>query len=219
MTQASLFEWRDGPGWLVLSGGGDFRSGVTLDIDANVLSYTVSNGPLAYLWASSTTDEAEEYLEYLNDLGGRTAYLLDASTEKDPDTLRQLSEAGIIILGDGPLADRLQDALRGEIVRALESAFADGATIYAQGRLASSLAAWRHAGLYLQPGLSWLVNSVVSAPYDATQMKGWLQDQIPDSYGVGLSEGSALALGGGGEVELWGEQKITVLLGKNLSGG
>ena len=221
MPQSSIFRWRDGAGWLVLAGGGNIQSEAAVEIDSEVLVRTVSHGPLALLWSAGDIEAADEYLEHLRDLGGRTGFLLDVTAEKDEDTLKQLGETGIILLEDGPQSERLHGALTGPVLEAIETAFQNGATIYARGRMVMSLAAWMPgAGNNLRAGIAWLDGALVMAPYNeeqAVHMKSWLQDVIPDAYGIGIGEGAALALSPDAEVEIWGEKAVTVLLGKNLS--
>jgi hypothetical protein len=72
-------------------------------------------------------------MDALRELGARTGYLVDILTEDDNTLARQLSEAGVIILGDGPRRDVLRDALAGTALRSIEEAFDRGATLYAVG--------------------------------------------------------------------------------------
>lgn len=219
MSQVSIFRWRDGTGWLVIAGGGDFLANETLDIDAQVLGRTISFGPLALIWAAGDDEQADRYLEHLDDLGGRTGYLIDIVTEDDDAIDSQLSEAGIIVLCDGPNLQRLKNALSGAALTAMAKAYANGATIYAQGRTAAVLGSWANLkDEALQPGLSWIEDAIILPGYDADQaekLKQWVQDE-PDSYGIGLGKGAAIALSPEGAMEIWGESRVTVVLGKNL---
>jgi hypothetical protein len=209
--------WRDGEGWLVLSGGGDFSKDETLDIDSQVLSRTISQGPLAILWSATDIEAADRYLDYLRDLGGRTGFLLDITSESPADVQKQLEDVGIIILMDGAQPERLREALP-PIRHSLEKAHDNGATIYAQGKTAASFAAWIPGSRGLQPGFSWLEKAILVAPYtDSEPLKTWLQTTLPDGYGIGIGIGSALALSPTGEVEIWGGQAVNILLGKNLT--
>lgn len=217
MPQVSILHWRDGSGWLVLSGGGDFLKDETLDIDTQVLSRTISHGHLALLWSATDIEAADRYLEYLRDLGGRTGFLLDIAGENPEDIQEQLEDVGIIILMDGAQPERLQEALPA-IRYSLEKAHNNGATIYAQGRIAASFAAWVLTPRGLQLGFSWLEKALLVAPYsDPEPLKTWLQTSLPDSYGIGIGTGSALALSPMGAVEIWGRQAVNILLGKNLA--
>ncbi|MFP4322707.1 MAG: hypothetical protein ACLFTK_09660 [Anaerolineales bacterium] len=221
MPQVSVIRWVGGAGWLVLGGGGDFRRDETLEIDTQVLSRTVAHGPLVYLWSAGDADTAEAHIEYLAGLGGRTGYLLDLPTEHDPDSLKHLSEAGIIILGDGPQTDHLHGALSNVGRDALQEAYYNGATIYAQGRMARSLGAWMPGPLIgVQAGLGLLPGALIYAPYipekHHAHLTNWLTDNIPQGIGLGIQPGNALALSGMGELETWGGDDITILLGKDL---
>lgn len=220
MPQSSMFQWRDGAGWLVLSGGGNFKDNETLDIDTPVLSRTVSHNPLAYIWAAGDADTADLYLEYLVELGGRTGYLVDIAAETDESILQELREAGIIVLGDGQNSQHLHRHLKGDVLQAITNAYENGATIYGQGNSAMFLASWMNlTGTGLQQGLGWMANSLIVpyyAPERAPQVKTWLQNVIPDSYALGLGKGAALALSPDGSVEIWGKNDITVLLGQNF---
>lgn len=218
--QSAIFRWRSGLGWLVLSGGGDFTQNQTLDLDSMVLRRTISDNPIALVWAASDIDLADRYLDYLDDLGGRTHFMVDVITEDDDSIRSQISEAGIVILMDGPHTERLRNGLTGAAMEGLITAYETGASIYAQGNSAGLLATWLGFQDRLLPGFGWLDNALLVPYYDAaraTQLKRWLQHEHPDAYGVGLGLGAALALSGEGELELWGEPAVTVLLGHNLN--
>ncbi|MBZ0309816.1 MAG: Type 1 glutamine amidotransferase-like domain-containing protein [Anaerolineae bacterium] len=218
MPQSSIFSWQDGAGWLVLSGGGNFKNNETLDIDSAVLSRTVSNSPLAYIWAAGDADTADLYLDYLDELGGRTGYLIDIASESEKSVYEQLKDAGIIVIGDGQDVQQLHNHLHSGLLKAMTEAYENGATIYGQGQGAAFLAAWMNTGRTgLQPGLGWLANSIIVpyyTPEQQPQVKTWLHDVLPTAYALGLGKGAALALSPDGQVEVWGNQNITVLLGQ-----
>lgn len=220
MPQSSVFQWREGAGWLVLSGGGNFKNDDTLDIDTALISRTISHNPLAYLWAAGDADTADLYLEYLDELGSRTGYLVDIAGESEDALYNQLKEAGIIVIGDGQRLTHLHNNLHGAVVKGMEDAFATGATIYGQGNGAAFLASWMNLrGTGLQQGLGWLENGLVVPYYTAErtpQVKDWLQNVIPNAYALGLGQGAALALSPDGSIEIWGKNEITVLLGQNF---
>jgi cyanophycinase-like exopeptidase len=219
MPQTNIFRWRDGIGWLVLSGGGALESDDNLSIAAAMLSHTVSQGPVAYIWAASDVESADYHMDVLRDLGARTGYLIDILTEEDDDLFRQINEAGVIILGDGPRQETLRDALVGTALRGIEEAFRRGATLYGVGASAALIGAYAVDGEALVPGFSWLAHSIVLPGYTpdrAERLRGCVQ-QIENGYGLGLGQGAALALGPLGEVEVWGNKSITVSLGQNYS--
>jgi hypothetical protein len=217
MPQVNIFRWRTGRGLLVLAGGGSWNSHDNQRIEARMLQNTFSQGPIAYIWAASGLEQADRHMDALRDLGARTGYLLDILTEPDEDLSRQLSEAGVIILGDGAGTDTLREALVGVAMNAIESAYLRGSTLYAIGQSAAILGAYAIQGDQLVAGFSWLSHAIMLAGYtpdDAETLRAWVHD-YPDDYGLGLGEGAALALDPRGGVEVWGNTSITVSLGQN----
>ncbi len=221
MPQANIFQWRAGIGWLVMTGGGALESEDNLNIVAATLSRTVSQGPLAYVWAASDIESADLHMDLLRDLGARTGYLVDVLTEEDDVLFHQLNEAGLIILGDGPRQETVRDALVGAAMRGIEELFSRGATLYAIGASAALIGAYAAEGDALVPGFGWLANSIILpgyTPEQAERLRGCVQRvENGYGYGLGLGHGAALALGPRGEVEVWGNKAITVSLGQSYS--
>jgi hypothetical protein len=221
MPQVNIFRWRPGNGWLVLCGGGPPESDDMLSVEARMLGHTVSQGPVAYIWAGSDIETADRHMEALRDLGARTGYLVDVLTEEDDLLFQQLNEAGVIILGDGPQTETLREALVGTALRGMEDAFSRGATIYAVGRSAALFGSYAVDNDALIPGFDWLAQSIIMPTYTPPEidgLRGWVR-QVPNGYGLGLGQGAALALGPTGEVEVWGSAAITVSLGRGFDSG
>jgi len=218
MTQQSIFRWQDGRGWLVLAGGSGYaESAAMLDIEAAVLRRTVSQGPLAYIWSASDIEAGDRYLDHVENLGGRTGYLVDVIREDDDTLTEQLKDAGIIILGDGERVSQLRNGLQGSVQDAMLDAYQRGATIYGHGPAATFLAAWTALpDDGVKPGLGWIEDSLIMHDYSATrrELMQTILGELPATYGVGIGSTSALALGPEGEVELWGEEQVTILLPK-----
>ncbi|NDJ76592.1 MAG: hypothetical protein GYB65_10070 [Chloroflexi bacterium] len=217
MPQVNVFNWRAGAGWIVLSGGGPIDSDDVNNIEARMLQHTVSQGPIAYVWAASDLEAADRHMDSLRELGARTGYLVDVVLEEDDALRAQLSEAGVVILGDGSRIERLYDAMSGVVLRGIEEAFRRGATIYAVGQSAAMLGALVPAG----DGFGWLANAVIMPAYTA-QQADQLRDGVlrqPGGYGLGIAAGAALALGPQGEVEVWGNASITISLGQDFTPG
>src|SRR3954454_22039840 len=102
MPRTNVISWHDGAGWLVLSGGGNFETGETGDVEVEVLARVEAGAHIAYIWAGGDIETADNHLLALYDLGAPTGYLVDILTEDD-DTIRsQIADAGLIIVGDGP---------------------------------------------------------------------------------------------------------------------
>lgn len=222
MPRANMIRWRDGAGWLVLSGGGDIQSADTGEIEAEALSRVAAGDPMAYIWAAGDVESADKHIDALHDLGAPTGYLVDVLTEDD-DTLRsQLADAGLIVLGDGPNVKALRSGLLGAALEAIGSAFERGSVILGVGQGAAVLGSF----MADQPGVGWVEGAVIVPGYEDEQAVARLRDLLnatPGAYGLGIARGSALALGPGdadsqGTIEAWGKRQITVTLGKAYTG-
>lgn len=203
----------------MLAGGGaqlGDQEGIDLDIEAQALARIAYGEPIAYIWAASDADTADRHLARLDEMGAPTGYLVDVVTEDDATIRTQLDEAGMIILGDGHAAEALRAALPGAALEGIQAAYERGAVIFGIGAGAAAL------GNYVEGanGLGWLENAIIMPNYDdpsqAARLRSWLEDR-PTAYGVGIGSRSALALGAEGQVEAWGERRITIALGSALT--
>ena len=219
--QSSIFQWPDGAGWFVLSGGGDFQKGESENIDSSMILRSAADGALAYIWAASDLDTAENYLTYVADLGGRSGYPVDIVSEDDDSLTSQLGDAGVIVVGDGNQGMRLYNAMHGPAIQAILSAYKNGALILGVGVGAEIFGSWflRGAADPL-PGFGWLSNALLQvhpAHPSTHKVRQGILRQEPLAYSVEMGRDSALALGPEGQVELWGKRQIAVSLGKSYS--
>lgn len=215
MPQANVIRWRDGAGWLVMCGGGDFASGETGEVEAEALTRVQPGDPIAYIWAAGDVETADKHLAALDDLGGPTGYLVDILTEDDDSLRQQLSVAGLIVLGDGPNLRELRSGLLGAALEGVSAAFERGAVILGMGQSAALLGSW----LEDLEGIAWVEGAIIVTSYEHPDQPARLRQLLlshPNAYGLGIGIGSALALGPGGEVESWGEPKVTVTLGQSF---
>ncbi|MBN1563263.1 MAG: hypothetical protein JXA10_05455 [Anaerolineae bacterium] len=230
MPQANIFRWRAGTGWMILAGGGAPDSDDNFNIEAGMLTRTVSQGPIAYVWAAGDIETADRHMDALRDLGARTGYLIDILTEDDESLQRELSEAGVIILGDGPRTTTLRDALVGVSWRAIEESFNRGATLYIVGRSAAIIGAHMLPDAEntevedhtLRAGAGWLADALIVPRYTPDQadaLRAHVARLPAGGYGLGIAEGAALAFGPNSTVEVWGNAKITVSLGSSYDSG
>ena len=219
MPQVNIFRWQVGRGWIVLSGGGAIDADDTANIEAHLLSRTVSQGPVVYVWAADDIDAADRHMDSLRELGARTGYLVDLMTETDDELSTRISEAGVIIIGDGPYQDDLYQALTGVALDSIRFALSRGATLYALGRSAELFGAYRLGNKALQPGFDWVQHAIIISGY-TPEMADQMRDIIrhhPQGFGIGLGQGAALALGPGGQVEVWGNAAVTISLGQDYT--
>lgn len=219
MPQASIFQWRDGGGWLVLTGSDAFDSEPMNDILSTTLARVVSLGPVVYIWAAGDVDTADRHLGILGDMGSPTGYLVDIISE-DNDTLKeQIEQAGLIVLGDGINQANLRSGLEGVVVQAMGQAYKEGATILGIGAGATVLGQWLlNDEAQLQPAFGWLKQALVVLDNQENETHEFLI-QHPTAYGLGLSQGAGIAFSPEGAMEVLGNQQIRVTLGKELSKG
>ena len=217
MPASHVLQWKDGAGWLVLSGGGDTRD--TEPIDAQVQTRAAADGPLAYIWAAGDYDRAIRYMDYLAEMGGRPGYLVDLASEDNITLERKLAESGLIVLGDGPHIDALLAGLAGPAQRGMQTAFSFGATIVgigAGGAVLGSLVLTSPPEQTPRHGLEWVKNAVIAPGIKSLDEESRLIQLLrdnPQAYALGIGIGSALVLGPSGEIELWGRREVTISLG------
>lgn len=218
MPQVNVLRWRDGRGWIVLAGSGaplGDQDGVDLDVEAQALTRIAYGEPIAYIWAAGDADTADRHLALLDEMGAPTGYLVDVVTEDDASIRAQLDEAGMIILGDGHAPETLRAALLGAALEGMQAAYARGAVILGIGAGAAALGSFLEGA----DGLGWIENAIIMPDYDLDGRDIALRTLLeahPSAYGIGIGSRSALALGGRGQIEVWGERKVTILLGSAL---
>lgn len=219
MASQNILRWRDGRGWLVLSGGGE---GAT-DVRAQALGRAAADGGVAYLTLGNHGGWSEHTLTDMDDLGAPPGYLVDALTEDDQTLIARLSEAAIIVIEGAPDVETVRSGLIGAAAQGIQTAFENGALVLAEGSAAMALGAWVvTAGGQVLAGLDWLENALVvpgvTAVAQSAPAQAVLQAQ-PAALAVGVGYGSALALGPDGEVEPWGRRQVTVALGREWGKG
>ncbi len=151
------------------------------------------------------------------DLGAQSGYIVDAFVEDDETLRSSLAEAGIVVVGAESDASLVQDALTGAISEGIRMAWQQGALVLLEGPAAMSAGSWvlREAES-CDSGLGWLpgalilpgVTDVASSPAASA-----LLTEAPAAVTLGIGPQSALALGPDGELEIWGEQQVSIALG------
>jgi hypothetical protein len=183
MPQANVIRWREGAGWLVMCGGGDFANGETGEVEAEALTRVQPGDPIAYIWAAGDVETADRHLADLEDLGGPTGYLVDILTEDD-DTLRQqISAAGLIVIGDGQNLKALRSGLPGAALEGIGAAFERGAVILGMGQSAALLGSW----LENLEGIGWVEGAIIVPGYEHPDQPAQLRQLLlshPKAYGL-----------------------------------
>ena len=216
MPSHTVFQWLDGRGWLVLSGGADAGG----ELRATALARSSADGGVACVALSNDPGAGDRLLDDVEDLGAPSGYVVDVAAEDDQTVQAKLVEAGVIVILTDGTAESVRSALKGAAIEGIQIAYQNGAVVLAEGACAMAF------GGYLvtsegdvDPGLGWLTDALVLHGMEsaAEQAKDLLAVQ-PNGIAVGIGVGSALALGPDGQVETWGKGQVTVALGADLGG-
>ncbi len=213
MARNSVFSWRNGRGWLVLSGGNDSDS----EVRAQAIGRVSADGGVAYVTMGGTSTLGDKALADMEDLGAPSGYMVDVLSEDDITIQQKLADAGMIVIESGSDVAALRSGLMGAAVDGMLAAFENGALILAEGLSASVMGAWviLDSGK-ITAGLEWLENTLI-VPGATSVSEVPLGQEIflsqPAAIAVGLAKGAALALGPDGELETWGKKQVTVALG------
>jgi hypothetical protein len=230
MPQKGPVRWLDGEGWLVLLGGGDWRSGETDQVDAQLLSVANLDRPMIVLIGGGRSSEAEAILDHYTQMGGPggDAFALSefadsASSYRQldaPEVLTLIQEAGIIYLGgEDPIAlvANLHESLA---LRHIVEGYStlQALTLIGVGAGAAALGRWVFT---TEPphqqaiGLGFVMNAVVVPHFTATENSPILRalPQIGDNLlGLGIPNKTAMALGPQEQLEMWGEGQVTAVV-------
>jgi hypothetical protein len=214
VARQNILRWKDGRGWLVLSGGADAES----EIRALALGRVAADGGVAYV---SIGDQGEQTLADMEDLGAPSGYLVDILAEDDQTVQKQLADAGMIVVEGGAHITDIRSALLGAAVEGMQAAFANGAVILVEGLSAMVFGEWvaLESGKLLD-GLGWLESALIVPGITSVSESEPAQVVLvaqPTGLAIGIGVGSALALGPDGEVETWGRRQVTVALGGEYS--
>lgn len=215
MTAISdILRWpAEAQGWLVLSGGDD--EGGAIRAQTLRIAPTSDIG-FAYIGLSEAS--GDETLDDLEDLGARTGYLVNVLVEDD-DTIRdQLKDASLIVIDGSEPLDAMRSSLMGAGAEAIYQSYQEGAVVLIErsnAPLAGSV--MLNAKSALVNALGW-VDGAFILPGVTSLASSEVAQQILESGEVavviGIGEGSALALGPAGQIDLWGNRQVTIALGK-----
>ena len=211
MPTRGLLTWPDGLGWLILSGG---ETDASSPLRAQALARSPSGGAL---YISLAADEGEALQEDLEDLGAPAGYILDL-TEEPESLLKHMDEVAIIVVEGGDSLDEVYDALSGAPLEGLRKAYEQGTVVLLEGMAVNLLGKWAMTdeGEVLD-GIEWVTNAFlepgVSTVEDSPAIQAILNEHN-EAVGVAIGLGSALALGGAGALEAWGDEEVVVALGR-----
>ena len=186
---------------------------------SNLANSLLSHADLSYLplciLADTTSDPSLP--KFLTDL----EVLLDV--EIVVVTLAEIGDwdilnPGIVVLSGGKPEDWVTALGETHLGVLILQAFEDGLLLFTSDAAASGLGSWvlEDLGETPFPGLNWLVGSIVLTwtrdPAENKSVRTVLSKQEP-LYAMGLEGGRIIAFGPEGEVQLWGADAPTIVLG------
>lgn len=215
MADDKLLRWATGLGWLVFSGGHTASS----PIRAQVLARSNAINRIAYI--SLADDLGDALMDDIEDLGGPTGYLVDLEYEDDATVAEQIKDAGIIMVEVGASLDALYHALQGAAATAIKDAYQRGSMVLIEGLAVNLFGRWVIADNgALMAGLNWVENAFIepeSGGIADSRAVQAVMEAVPEAIAINIGAGSALALGNGGRLEVWGEQHVTISLGQQYT--
>jgi hypothetical protein len=221
MPSQSVFRWLDGRGWLVLSGAGAPSSEADpSEIRAKALGRAAADGAAAVVYLGGGGG-ADALLDDIEDLGAPSGYLVDVFSEDDETIRSRLAEAGVIVISGAASGAAARSALVGAAVEGVRAAYENGAVVLVEGAASGAFGAYMiGADGAVSAGLGWLLNALILPGLMSVGQEALpVLSAYPGAVGIGIGGGSALALGGNSEVEIWGARRVSVALGSAYRGG
>lgn len=203
MLSGGIFNWPDGAGWLILSGGNSDASIVR----ASVLT-RAGIGPIAYLSSADHNKVAQITLEDMESLGAPSGYIVNTNSEDHETIYDLLTEAGIIVLEQEHSPHSVVENLRGYLDQVLGVAHENGALILAEGTTSTAFGSWLMEENEWLPALSWLDDVLIT-----TEKQSKISGAPMTSLYLHIPNESAIALGPDGKMEIWGNQDVQITLG------
>lgn len=220
---AELFNRPGTSGWIVLSGGVPSIGDESPRLAENILEKAnLSLAPLCISARRPLGDRLRDFIEDIGLLLGDTIEIAYLDELPNPEIGAILDAAGLCILAGGPASMWKSWFELSSLHPSPENLFLDERLILAIGQAAAAMGTWT-----LQPedeelvqGLGWLRGALVipeiGEPGDMESVKGFLSSE-EYVYALGLPDGAVLAFGPAGEVEVWGERKPVITLGRKWS--
>lgn len=212
MSVQTGLEWIAGDGWLVFTGEHDDTS----ELRAQTLHRIGLARGFAYLGLNEAAGD-EEIADF-EDLGAPTGYLVNILIEDDETIRRNLRDVGLIVIDSQADPRRMLDALRGAAAEAVQDAYEQGALVLAEGPVAQIFGAcWLSETGSLHEGLNWITDTMIlpgiGEQVRVREIAAPVFERRPRTLALGLSNGSALALGPGATLEVWGDQPVALTMG------
>ena len=213
MPVRAAISWLEARGWLVLAGS--VRSSEA--VRARSLAVAAADGGVAILACAGANEAVEQLLNEFEDLGAQSGYVVDAFVEDDQTLRSRLADAGIVVVGAESDASLVHDVLVGAVSEGIRMAWQHGALVLLEGPAAMSAGSWTlHEEDSCRNGLGWLSDAVILpgvTDVGSSTAVSALLAEAPAAVALGIGPQAALALGPDGELEIWGEQQVSIALG------
>jgi hypothetical protein len=212
---SKLFQRPRGEGWLVLADqppslGGEY---------ANLASSLLVNADVSYHPLCIVGDDREDPLlaNFIRDLQfllGIEVAIERLEDTKDWDAL----DPGIVILAGGKAENWVEALGETHLGVLVLQGLLSGLLLMPIGAAAAAMGSWvlEESQPSPRPGLNWLAGSIVlpwtAEPAEFENVRTILASLDP-LYAIGLAGGRMIALGPRGEVELWGPDSPSIVLG------
>lgn len=227
MTRAGPLQWLTGGGWLVLVGDGEPSE----ELAEHLLARADFSRPIGFLpTAGGDAAVGERLVEEYAALGGPSGYVVPIFTPEDAEEEENrhlLADAGLLFIGDGDPFLLARTLAGTAALRGMAEAFVRGALVVGLGAGAAPLgeqvifpeiSAERHPAEPISiPGWGWVQGTVIVPHFHGATHSPRLRALLhtwPGLLGIGIPEGTALALGPNGEVETWGSGEITIVVAR-----
>ncbi|MFQ3646664.1 MAG: hypothetical protein SNJ54_06455 [Anaerolineae bacterium] len=213
MNQQGPLRWIPGTGWLILA-----TPAPDSEVRSQALARADADGVVVYV--SFADDRGDALMDDMEDLGALAGYLVDFHVDRGAVLEQQLEHATMLVLETGTSLDAVLATLDADVVESLRRLYERGAVLLIEGLAMNAFGRWTltDSGDVIN-GLGWLENvfvEPVSSDSDNTMIHQLLQ-AYDDGIGISIGEGSALVLGGDGSVEVWGQGKVQISLGRQYS--
>ncbi|NIS82824.1 MAG: hypothetical protein GTO14_22090 [Anaerolineales bacterium] len=219
-TRGHIFRRPKVPGWMVLTGVmPSLGMGSPLFMERMLELVDLSWPPVCLALEAGLSEEFGTVLDDLETLLGVDVTVLDLSDMSPDEVVEAGRQSGLIVLAGGESSDWYNHFIADPIREHPETFIQQGRMFIAVGSAAGALGVWMHSSVEgdLFPGLGWLVGGIVlpgeTAPMEIPSVRETLQAE-EHSYAIGLPAGAILALGPDEEVEVWGNVKPVISLGK-----
>lgn len=210
-----LFQRPRGDGWLVLADrppslGSEYSNLA----DSLLMNADLSYQPLCIVGEAGEHPDLADFIMDLKLLLGVEIAVGRLEDAKSWDTL----DPGIVILAGGRAEYWVEALGETHLGVLILQGLLSGLLLMPIGAAASALGSWilEEGQDSPLPGLNWLAGSIVvpwtSEPAEFDNVRSILASPEP-MYAIGLEGGRIIAIGPGGEVELWGTDSPNIVLG------